>query len=208
MSRAHRGPLARAGAVASRFRRFSMSFRGELALPKRPSDLALPRVQHRRKRAVLVVVGGRSICYVCCATGTVVVAFSRVGYEDHKMLRSLRPGSADSWASIPDPPIDTLSHNGYSPSFRCVESVIYVASGTRSDSLQTSTSPLALGRFSRRSPYHAATRCVSNSPVASTSPAGGETATTTTAKAGSYSPRCSPATRNQRVEVRVATSTS
>ena len=56
-------------------------------------------------------------------------------------LRSVQPGSAEDWISIPDPPVEVLTHD-YNVSLCCVEGVLYVAggvdaSGNASDALQS-----------------------------------------------------------------------
>ena len=56
----------------------------------------------------------------------VVVALSIVEIEGRR-LSSLRPGSAEGWVSIPDPPIDVMHR--CMPSLCCVEEVLYIAGG-------------------------------------------------------------------------------
>ena len=50
----------------------------------------------------------RARVVACCATEAVVVTFSSIQIGDWR-LRSLRPGSAEGWVSIPDPPAKVIN---------------------------------------------------------------------------------------------------
>ena len=73
-------------------------------------------------------VGDCTTGLCCCKTGAVVVTLLIVGIEDRPRLRSLRPGCAEGWVPIPDPPVDVFSSE-YVPSLCCVEGAVYVVGG-------------------------------------------------------------------------------
>ena len=122
----------------------STSFRGELVLLG-CDELGTPRCRafNLEANAWRTLSWNGNNVAACCGTDTVVVALSRTVFAgDHGRLMSLRPGSAEGWVPIPDPPIDVLAcYDDYPPSFCCVDDVFYVVGGAKgngdcSDALQ------------------------------------------------------------------------
>ena len=120
----------------------SISFRGELVVfgcerdesgEEAPCCLAFNLEANAWR--TLPWVNDERVVIACCGTDAVVVAlFSGEESEDWS-LRSLRPGSAEGWLPIPDPPVDVQTLYGeFPPSFCCVEDVLYVVGGAEDES--------------------------------------------------------------------------
>ena len=102
------------------------TFRGELVVVGHCSRPLAFNLEANTWRELALEWNDDEFVDSCCATDAVVVALSGVNFDDNLRLRSLRPGSAEGWVSVPNPPVEVLSDGFPPPAIYFVEDLLYV----------------------------------------------------------------------------------